>query len=108
MIIYENTAGKFVADVTHNRIVNEIKAGFERQNDGEVSDTEIRAWKSSMQYMSNLFYAGDLSETAGVAIEFRIPLTSRRVLSCANRRISRSTRKCAISLLIRHSIGYMD
>src|SRR6056297_3009479 len=79
MIIYQNTAGGFVDDVVQNAIIDEIVAGFETQGVGGASQNEIRSWKNSLQYMSNLFYNCDVPTDAEVAIEFQIPLTSRRV-----------------------------
>ena len=79
MIIYENTARGFLEDVIQNRIVDQIIDGFERQRIGGVARNEIRAWRNSLQYMANLFFECELPDDAGVAIEFQIPLTSRRV-----------------------------
>jgi DUF2075 family protein len=79
MIIYQNTAGGFVDDVVQNTIIDEIVAGFKTQGVGGASQNEIRSWKNSLQYMSNLFYNCDVPTDADVAIEFQIPLTSRRV-----------------------------
>lgn len=79
MIIYENTAQGFTNDVVQNRITDEIQSEFKRQGVGGASQNEIRSWRNSLQYMSNLLYDSEIPEQAGVAIEFQIPLTSRRV-----------------------------
>jgi DUF2075 family protein len=79
MIIYENTAQGFMDDVVQNRITDEIQAGFEQQGVGGASRSEIRAWENSLQYMTNLLYDAAIPDQTGVAIEFQIPLTSRRV-----------------------------
>ena len=79
MIIYQNTSGGFVDDVVQNAIIDEIVVGFETKGVGGASPNEIRSWKNSLQYMSNLFYNCDVPTDADVAIEFQIPLTSRRV-----------------------------
>lgn len=79
MIIYENTAGGFLRDVTQNRIVDTILTDFEERRAGGVAQSEIRAWEHSLQYMSNLLFEYDIPDDAEVAIEFQVPLTSRRV-----------------------------
>jgi len=79
MIIYENTAKGFMRDVLRNRIIDEIEQQFERQGVGGASQNEIRAWRNSLQYMNNLLSDSQIPEETGVAIEFQIPLTSRRV-----------------------------
>ncbi|WP_138006441.1 DUF2075 domain-containing protein [Halalkalirubrum salinum] len=79
MLIYKNTARGFLQDVVQNRIVDQILAGFEAQRIGGVARNEIRAWRHSLQYMANLFFEQELPDDAEVAIEFQIPLTSRRV-----------------------------
>ena len=96
MIIYENTTGGFLDDVAQNRIVDEVVAGFERQNAGGVSQNEIRSWRNSLQYMANLFFTSDVPEAAGVAIEFKIPLTSRRVDFMLSGRDATGTRNLAV------------
>lgn len=79
MLVYENTADGFMTDVVRNRIVDEIQSGFEARGVGGASPNEIRSWKNSLQYMTNLLYDAEIPEKAGVAIEFQIPLTSKRV-----------------------------
>ena len=79
MIIYENTAEGFMQDVVSNRIIDEIRLGFNQQGVGGASRSEIRAWQNSLHYMNNLLHDSAVPDQAGVAIEFQIPLTSRRV-----------------------------
>ena len=79
MIIYENTAQGFTQDVVSNRIIDEIQHGFNQQGVGGASQNEIRAWQNSLQFMANILYDSSVPDQAGIAIEFQIPLTSRRV-----------------------------
>ena len=79
MIIYENTVSGFTTDVSHNRIVDELQAGFEAQGLGGASPGEVRSWENSLQRMAMVLLDSSVPATAEVAIEFQIPLTSRRV-----------------------------
>jgi len=79
MLVYENTKSAFLDDILEDRLVPEIKRGYESQGLGIGSDSEVRAWENSFQYMYKVLHGSDVPPDAGVAIEFKIPLTSRRV-----------------------------
>ena len=79
MIVYSESRGQFTRDVFSNRIEEKILDAFERRLGRRTSPAEIASWKNSMQYMNNVLLTGDIPEDAGVAIEYQVPLTSRRV-----------------------------
>jgi DUF2075 family protein len=79
MLVYENTKSAFLDDILEDRLVPEIKRGYESQGLGIGSESEVRAWENSFQYMYKVLHGSDVPADAGVAIEFKIPLTSRRV-----------------------------
>lgn len=79
MIIYENTKGGFVSDVRDNLIATKIKQEFKNHNISHSNDAEYRAWSNSMQYMRNVIDDNDISDDCMIAIEYQIPLTSKRV-----------------------------
>ena len=79
MIIYSATRGEFTADVNKNLIEVRIEEQFKKRLGHSTSPNEIRAWKNSLVYMNNVLKEGDIPEDAGVAIEYVIPSTSRRV-----------------------------
>lgn len=79
MIVYSKTKAEFVADVDANRIGDEILASFERTLHRRPSPSEIESWGNSMQFMARRVDLPDLPDDAGVAIEFTVPLTNRRV-----------------------------
>jgi len=60
-------------------LVPEIKAGYESKGLGIGSESEVRSWENSFQYMYKVLQGSDVPDGAGVAIEFKIPLTSRRI-----------------------------
>ena len=79
MLVYSATRAEFTRDVFSNQIEQKILDAFALRLGHRTSKSEIESWKNSMQYMNNALVAGDLPEDAGVAIEYQIPLTSKRV-----------------------------
>lgn len=79
MIIYRNSKGGFVADVRSNRIALKIEDEFLRHNLGHDNGAEFRSWMNSLQFMRNVIDDDDISDDCSVAIEYQIPLTSKRV-----------------------------
>ena len=79
MIIYKNTKGGFVSDVRDNLIAHRIQESFDRLRIGHNNDAEFRAWANSLQYMRNVIDVPDINDDCELAIEYKIPLTSKRV-----------------------------
>ena len=79
MIVYSASRGEFSHDVLSNQIEKRIIDAFELRLGWRAPQTEIESWKNSMQYMNNVVSTASIPEDAGVAIEYQIPLTSRRV-----------------------------
>lgn len=46
---------------------------------GRVNKSELRAWENSLLHMFRVLNDKEIPDNAGVAIEFRIPYTSKRV-----------------------------
>lgn len=78
MIIYEATKHEFLKDVFDDQLVNNICSNY-RAKIGRINEREIRAWDNSMQYMYRVLCDSEIPSDAGVAIEFKIPYTSKRV-----------------------------
>ena len=79
MLIYQNTKGGFVEDVRNGYIAKKITEAFEQHNLSHNNDAEFRAWANSLQYMRNVLDDNDISDECNLAIEYQIPLTSKRV-----------------------------
>ena len=79
MIIYRATKKQFVDDVFNNTIADNIDEAFYEHLGRHTSPNEIRSWQNSMQYMSRVVNTPELPDDAGVAIEYQIPLTAKRV-----------------------------
>ena len=78
MIVYEGTKVGFINDVNLNLIVNKIYTKYHKLF-GKTSDSQLNSWKNSMQYMRGVLDDDEIPSNAGVAIEFNIPTTSKRI-----------------------------
>jgi len=78
LIIYEATKAEFVDSVLNDRIDVEISESYQARI-GKPNPKEFSAWSDSMQYMFKVLCTQDIPDDAGVAIEYRIPSTSKRV-----------------------------
>lgn len=79
MLVYNSTKERFLDDVLTNNIENIILSFFEKKLSRTVSSSEIQSWKNSMSYMGRVLFDDEIPKNSGVAIEFQIPQTSKRV-----------------------------
>lgn len=79
MIVYEATKELFVADVIQDRIEENIDEKFYNKMGYHTSQSERNAWKNSMEYMLKVLIDSNIPSNIGVAIEYKIPNTSKRV-----------------------------
>ena len=79
MIVYASTKSEFRQDVRYNRIERAILRAYKRNLGHSTSKSEIASWKNSMMYMSNVLEDDGIPDNTGVAIEYRIPQTSKRI-----------------------------
>jgi hypothetical protein len=78
LIVYEATKSEFITDVFTDALVGRISRLFEEKI-GKVNPGELRAWDNSMQYMYRVLVDHDIPADAGIAIEFKVPHTSKRI-----------------------------
>lgn len=79
MIVYSSTKSAFRKEVRDNRIEDSILEAYRRNLGHSTSKSEIESWKNSMMYMSNILEDGGIPDDTGVAIEYKIPQTSKRI-----------------------------
>jgi len=79
MIIYRNTKGGFISDVRSNMISQIIEDSFFQHNLNHNNDAEYNSWANSLQFIRNVIDDPEISSECAVAIEYQIPLTSKRV-----------------------------
>lgn len=78
MLVYDGIKSSFIEDVDLNVIVDKIYEKY-RTYFGNTSKAEINSWANSMQRMRGVLSDIEIPGDAGVAIEFNIPLTSKRI-----------------------------
>ncbi len=79
MIIYSGTKKTFSDHVRQNIIADKIHENFISLIGHKTSQAEIRSWENSMMYMNNVLSDREIPENSGVAIEYKIPMSSRRI-----------------------------
>jgi uncharacterized protein len=78
VILYQNTARGFRSDVDENRIADLLQASF-LEKMGRHPAREISAWNNSLRAMEPVLRNSGISDDCGVLVEYKIPLTSRRI-----------------------------
>ena len=79
MIVYLAEKHQFLEDVDSNRIEERILAEYQRTHRHGVGNSEIKSWRNSMQYMHRILSDDEIPNNSGVAIEFTIPQSAKRI-----------------------------
>ncbi len=79
MIVYSATKQQFVDDVRANAIADIIEGEVARKLNRNSPRNEFVSWQNSLRYMFQVLVDPDIPASAGVSIEYNIPLTNRRV-----------------------------
>lgn len=79
MIIYQKDKTRFLSDVFTRNIEDVILAEFMQRTGRTVSRSEVRSWKESLVAMARVVNDESIPADCGVAIEYGIPQTSKRI-----------------------------
>lgn len=79
MIVYTAKKAQFLDDVLSNDIENIILKHVRRKLNKGVSPSEIKSWASSLAYMDRILQDAAIPDDCGVAIEYQIPQTGKRI-----------------------------
>jgi hypothetical protein len=79
MLVYQATKEHFSNDILSNNIENIIADVIKKKLNFSVPRNQILAFKNSLIYMDKVISDPDIPSDSGVAIEFQIPQTSKRV-----------------------------
>ena len=79
MIIYENTKQGFVEEVESGIYVNKLQANLYEKMNRRVGFSETSSWFNSLRAMKDIVQDDSIPSDAGVAIEYNIPNSSKRV-----------------------------
>jgi DUF2075 family protein/phage repressor protein C with HTH and peptisase S24 domain len=79
MIVYHASKKGFIDDVFNGSIADEIDHAFVAHLGRHTSPNEVLSWKNSMMHMYKVVNTSDIPDDSSIAIEYQIPLTSKRV-----------------------------
>lgn len=79
MIVYRASKSEFVQEADQRGIEFSIARAYLQRTGRYVPDAEIRAWRNSLLHMANVLRDEGIPADAGVAVEFAIPQTSKRI-----------------------------
>ena len=79
MLVYQGEKREFLDDVLNGFIDDKIEMQMHNVLHRSVGTSEKRSWQHSMMYMSQILHDEEIPQDAGVAIEFAIPQSSKRV-----------------------------
>lgn len=78
MLVYSSTKEEFLSDVRTHSIIDKLEQRY-FEKIGRVAPNEKKSWEDSMKEMFMLMSDNEIPSDAGIAIEFKIPMTSNRI-----------------------------
>ena len=79
MIVYSGLKSDFMLAVEQDSIATEIEENIYNKMHKRTAQNEFRAWENSLEYMYKVLNDNTSPENSGIAIEYNIPQTSKRV-----------------------------
>ena len=79
MLIYSKTKAAFMQDMDNDVLVQQLEDTIRKKMHRTTGAGEIRSWENSLKEMYMVLNSGDVAEDCGVAIEYNVPLTNKRV-----------------------------
>jgi len=79
VIVYSATKGQFLHDCDHDQIEDVVERQFVQKTGRYASQGEFKAWRNSLVAMAKVLRDDGIPADTGVAVEFGIPQTSKRI-----------------------------
>lgn len=79
MIVYSASKQRFQDDIMSNDIAGIIQAAYKEATGKNTGLSEIESWRNSLQYMDRVLNDSAIPSDSGVAIEYHIPQSSKRI-----------------------------
>ena len=79
MIVYSGNKDSFMNSVENDTIAIEVEEMIRKLMGRKTPKSEYRSWENSLSYMYKVLNVDDIPSDAGIAIEYNIPQTSKRV-----------------------------
>lgn len=79
MIVYQADKKDFLLDYNDRDIEDVIHAQYQASTNRKVAQSEIRSWRESLGYVARVLADPEIADDVGVAIEFILPQSSKRI-----------------------------
>lgn len=79
MLIYQATKREFLNNVAADTLADTLEINIKEKMHRTTGHGEFRSWENSMNYMYHVLNHEEIPDDAGIAIEYNIPQTSKRV-----------------------------
>ncbi|MGV3725087.1 DNA/RNA helicase domain-containing protein [Hydrogenophaga sp.] len=79
MIVYQADKKEFLRDYNDRDIEEVIHAKYRAATSRKVAQAEIRSWRESLGYVARVLSDQDIADDVGVAIEFILPQSAKRI-----------------------------
>jgi len=79
LLVYQSVKSRFLGDVESRGIEYDIAKAYLARTGRYALDAEQRAWRHSLQAMARVLDRDDIADNAGIAVEFGIPQTAKRI-----------------------------
>ncbi len=79
MLVYEGLKTQFIDNVETDEIADIIKRNIYKKMGRYTADSEYNSWTNSLEYMYKVLNDKDIPDDSGIAIEYNIPQTAKRV-----------------------------
>ena len=76
MIIYRTTVGEFSNEVLSDTLVDNLEQHYRKKCGHGVSNSELNAWKHSLDAMDKVLRRAKIPENFGIALEYKVPQTA--------------------------------
>ena len=79
MLVYDGLKTDFLADVENDEIAQKIYNSVLAKLGRHTGRAEFESWNNSMQYMYKVLVDQGIPSDSGVAIEYNLPQTAKRI-----------------------------
>lgn len=79
MIIYSGSKADFMEEVVEDTIAYSIRDNILKKMHRKTGDAEFRSWINSLEYMYKVLNDDEIPSDSGIAIEYNLPNTAKRV-----------------------------
>ena len=79
MIIYSETKDKFIEDLENGTLDEKVCDLMRNRFGRETPKSELNSWKNSLSTVGMCILMSEIPDDSGIAIEYNIPYTSKRV-----------------------------